>query len=264
MNRQSRPMASRSRVSPWLLAAVAALVVIAVLTLFAPKAQAADIVLDGQFADWDGQAFLTDLEGDAHWKADIEAFYWATNPGEAAMYFMAERWPKKENIGQSVTYCVHLCPHPTDGDNPACYDTAEDWQLICHYDPNETENAEVRLYHGDESPRDAEPHLQYSGPWGLTSAEGGTKVEFRVAFADIGIGVGQPIRMFLASVKDDEGNTNPHYDVCPDIGDIQWAPVHTLGLVLTVLLLGAGLVFGYRSFKYGRSGLRFPRKAVPG
>lgn len=265
MKRQSRASTSRSRVSPWLLAALAALILVTVLAVFASTAQAAvNIVLDGQFADWDGQAFLTDPEGDAHWKADIKRFYWATNPGESAMYFMAERWPKLENIGQSVTYCVHICPHPMKGADPACYDTAEDWQVLCHYDPNETPNAEVRLYHGDESPRDATPHLEYGGDWGLTGAEGGTKVEFRVAFADVGIGVGQPIRMFLTSVKDDEGNTNPHYDVCPDIGDIQWAPVHTLGLVLTVLLLGAGLVFGYRSFKYGRSGLWFPRKAVPG
>jgi hypothetical protein len=261
MKRQSRAIASRSRVSPWLLAAVAALVVVAILTLFAPKAQAADIVLDGQFDDWVDQMFLPDPQGEphVHWKADIRFFYWATNPGEEAMYFMAERYPGP-NMSQTVTYCVHICPH---GDST--YETAEDWQLLCHYDPDATpNNAEVRLYHGDESPRDATPHLAYGGSWGQTSAAGGTKVEFRVSFADIGIGVGQPIRMFLASVKDDEGTTNPHYDECPDIGDIQWAPVHTLGLVLTVLLLGAGLFLGYRAFRPGRSRSWPSRKAVPG
>jgi hypothetical protein len=258
--RQSRAVAARSRASPWLLAVLAALVVVAVLVLFAPKVQAADIILDGQFADWDGQMFLPDPHNDAHWKADIAAFYWATNPGEEAMYFMAERWPQG-NMGQSVTYCVHFCPH---GASPACYDTAADWQLTCHYDPDEANNALVRIFRGDQSLRDDTPAFQYQGHWGLSAAEGGTKVEFRVAFADVGVGVGQPIRMFLASVKDDEGKQNPHLDTCPDTGDIQWAPVHTLGLVLTVLLLGAGLVLGYRSFRYGRSALWFPRKAVQG
>jgi hypothetical protein len=254
-------MASRSRVSPWLLAVVAALILITVLAVFASTAQAAaNIVLDGQFADWDGQAFLPDPQGESgvHWKADIKFFYWATNPGEEAMYFMVERYPGA-NMSQTVTYCVHICPH-----GGSTYDTAEDWQVLCHYDPDETPNAEVRLYHGDESPRDATPHLEYGGNWGLTGAEGGTKVEFSVSFADIGISVGQSLTMYLDSLKDDAGNTNPHQDICPDTGDIQWAPVHTLGLVLTVLLLGAGLVFGYRAFRYGRSGLRFPRKAVPG
>jgi hypothetical protein len=44
MRRQSRAMGSRSRVSPWLLAAVAALIVITVLAVFASTAQAAGIV----------------------------------------------------------------------------------------------------------------------------------------------------------------------------------------------------------------------------
>jgi len=220
MKRQSRAMASRSRVSPWLLAAVAALVVVAVLTLFAPKAQAADIVLDGQFDDWVDHVFLDDPQGEpgVHWKADIRFFYWATNPGEASMHFMAERYPHEPqpDMKQSVTYCVHICPHTPSADEPTCYDTAEDWQLTCHYDPDEVNNALVRIFRGDQSLRDDTPVLQYEGHWGLTSAEGGTKVEFKVFFADIGIGVGQQIRMFLASVKDDEGNTNPHLDVCPD------------------------------------------------
>ena len=126
MKRQSRAMASRSRVSPWLLAAVAALVVVAVLTLFAPKAQAAAIVLDGQFADWDGQMFLPDPQNEphVHWKADIRFFYWATNPGEAAMYFMAERYPGTA-MSQTVTYGVHICPHGN-----STYETAEDWQVL--------------------------------------------------------------------------------------------------------------------------------------
>lgn len=94
MRRQSRAMGSRSRVSPWLLAAVAALIVITVLAVFASTAQAANIVLDGQFADWDDQMFLPGPHNDAHWKGDIEAFQWATNHGEEAMYFMAQRWPQ--------------------------------------------------------------------------------------------------------------------------------------------------------------------------
>ena len=45
MRRLSRATASRSRVSPWLLAAVAALIVITVLAVFASTAQAVGIVL---------------------------------------------------------------------------------------------------------------------------------------------------------------------------------------------------------------------------
>lgn len=50
-----------------------------------------DIVLDGGFADWDGQSNMTDRTEDAFLSGDITEFAWAANDSDSNLYFMIKR-----------------------------------------------------------------------------------------------------------------------------------------------------------------------------
>jgi hypothetical protein len=218
---------------------------------------ASTIVLDGQFGDWSGQAFLSDPQRDrpqTSYKCDIRYFYWATNPGDSTLYFMVERWPKNSGaITQTVTYMVHMS---LDGDS--VYTGVNDYVVVCFYDPAATgANAEVGIRRGSDPP---DTYLvTYSGRWG-EDATSGLRVEWKAPFADIGLATGQPMRLYLQASTKDAGASDPHDDFCPDTGAIDWAPVPTLGLVGTVVLLVVGLSLACAAWR--ARGLRPP--ALPG
>ena len=55
--------------------------------------------MDGEFEDWQGQAYLDDPYDDTkhHWD-DVRHWYFATNDNVSAMYFMMQRY---EHSGQN-------------------------------------------------------------------------------------------------------------------------------------------------------------------
>ncbi|MBC7222669.1 MAG: hypothetical protein H5T59_00065 [Anaerolineae bacterium] len=216
----------------WLGRALAALIVATVVLggLAPPALAAGPIVVDGQFGDWDGQAHLDDPAGDAHIPStDIARFYWATNPGESTAYFMIERYPEQQPRG--VIYRLWV-----DVDNNGQYGEPQDRLVVVRYRArNGDSQVEVTVLTATGQQVNA-----YGGDWGDSREEGGTHCEFGVSFADLGIGSGQAIRMFVQSSPSSQSNLIP--DNAPDSGDIQWSPVDALGYGLLAFFLGSGVV----------------------
>lgn len=207
---------------------------LAVLTLLGlaarPALAAGPIVVDGQFGDWDGQAHIDDPVGDAHIPStDIQHFYWATNPGDGTAYFMIQR--AQEQPRRGVFYLLWI-----DADNNGQYAEPQDRLVTILYRAMNQEGlVTVTVLTGTGQPLNT-----YGGDWGDNRQEGGTRCEFGVSFADLGIGPGQAIRMFLQSAPGGEGHLVS--DRAPDAGDIQWSPVDALGFGLLALVLGGGVV----------------------
>lgn len=195
-----------------------------------PALAAGPIVVDGQFGDWDGQAYLDDPVGDAHIPStDIERFSWGTNPGDSTAYFFFQRAQEHEPRG--VIYLLWV-----DTDNNGQYGEPQDRLVTVLYHPRNGDSVvQVVVLTGM-----GQVVNSYGGDWGDSREEGGTRCEIGVSFADLGIGAGQAIRMFLQSAPGGQGNLIS--DRAPDAGDIQWSPVDALGHVLLGVLLGGGVV----------------------
>ena len=195
-----------------------------------PALAAGPIVVDGQFSDWDGQAYLDDPVGDAHIPStDIERFYWATNPGDSTAYFMFQRAQEHERRG--VLYLLWV-----DTDNNGQYGEPQDRLVAVLYRAQNGDSVvQVTVLTGT-----GQAIRTYGGDWGDSREEGGTRCEFGVSFDDLGITAGQAIRMFLQSAPGGQGDLIS--DRAPDAGDVQWSPVDALGYGLLGMLLGGGVV----------------------
>jgi uncharacterized membrane protein len=195
-----------------------------------PALAAGPIVVDGQFSDWDGQAYLDDPIGDAHIPStDIARFYWATNPGDGTAYFMFQRAQEHEPRG--VLYLLWV-----DTDNNGQYGEPQDrLVLVLYHAQNGDSVVLVTVLTGT-----GQAIRTYGGDWGDSREEGGTRCEFGVSFDDLGITAGQAIRMFLQSAPGGQGNLIS--DRAPDAGDVQWSPVDALGYGLLGMFLGGGVV----------------------
>ncbi|MGQ9458038.1 MAG: 6-pyruvoyl-tetrahydropterin synthase-related protein [Anaerolineae bacterium] len=195
-----------------------------------PALAAGPIVVDGQFGDWDGQAYLDDPVGDAHIPStDIERFSWGTNPGDSTAYFFFQRAQEHEPRG--VLYLLWV-----DTDNNGQYGEPQDRLVTVLYRPRNGNSVVLVVVLTGAG----QVVNSYEGDWGDSREEGGTRCEIGVSFADLGIGAGQAIRMFLQSAPGGQGNLIS--DRAPDAGDIQWSPVDALGHVLLGALLGGGVV----------------------
>lgn len=195
-----------------------------------PVLAAGPIVLDGQFGDWDGQAYLDDPVGDAQLPStDIVRFYWGTNPGDSTAYFMFQRAEEHEQRG--VLYLLWV-----DTDNNGQYGEPQDRLITVLYrDRNGDSIVRVTVRTGTGQVLNS-----YEGDWGESREEGGTRCEFGVSFEDLDISAGQAIRMFVQTAPSDQGNLIS--DRAPDAGDVQWSPVDALGYGLLAALLGGGVV----------------------
>lgn len=191
-----------------------------------PAAAAGPIAVDGQFGDWSGQACLSDPPGDSGQRGDITQFCWATNAGEATLYFMVTRGPQPSNASR-VLYTVLI-----DTDDNGVYTDSGDRRVEVTYQPkngSSTVDLAVKSAAGSVI-------STASGNWGDDWQGGSTRVEFGASFANLGITTGQPIRFYLTS---DAG------DRAPDSGDVQAAPVPVSGLgwlLPPVAALAVGLV----------------------
>lgn len=198
-------------------------------------ALAADpIVMDGQFADWEGQAVMPDPARDALPSADILNFYWGTNSDEKKLYFMIARrgWGENPDPIPSL-YRVYL-----DMSDNGHYNNGNDRFMDISYNPFINGIVTVALYKGNDHGRGNKLIKFYSGNWGESNSYGGQKCEFYANMADLGMSPGQPIRMYVESFSLLSG------DRCPDSGDIQWSPIPILGWWGLPFLLAAGLIFG--------------------
>jgi hypothetical protein len=207
-------------------------VLVAGLALAAP-AEAANITLDGQFGDWTGQANVSDPQGDAqNDHCDLQAFYFANNPGDGTAYFMAQRW---NNGSQPLTLNLNV-----DTDNNGNYSGSNDRRVLVDYDPTQHGRVNVDLYNGAGTWLKS---IAANASWGEAGNNAG-RVEWGVSFADLGIVAFQTIRLRLVSMQ---GN-----NVCDSVAEVQWSPANALGwpLLAVVAVVGVGWLI-YRQRKTG-------------
>ncbi len=198
------------------------------------SALAANIVIDGQFADWAGKANIADPTGDAGPnRVDITGVYWATNPGDPTAYFMVDR----STTGNPDAYYRIGIDTNCNGN----FNEAVDRVILITYDPNKTPNAGLAIINGVNTPIAAR-----AGNWGEVR---GSRVEVSASFAELGISANQSICFYVSSFQNANQmttNTNPS-DRAPNSGTITWVPVPSLDYwLIALIVVGMVLVIGRR------------------
>jgi hypothetical protein len=189
-------------------------------------AQSAAIVLDGQFDDWLGQPNVPDGQGDARNNhSDLSAFYFANNPEQDYLFFMAERWDLGSE-GLELRLFI-------DANNNGSVTEPADRIIEVRYHPNQGGRTYVDLYDGTGG---FIKQVAYQMNWGQPGKAG--KVEWGVTFSDLGIAPYQTIRMQLVSYHGTQ--------VSDTVAEVQWSPANALGWYLLVILGIIGVVFLYR------------------
>lgn len=215
------------------------LVLILALFLSIPAlVSAATLVVDGQFDDWIGQPNVTDPAGDGPTpNVDVLTFYWGNNPDDEHIYWMMER--SSPGGGNAKAYYFVF----VDANNNGSYTDGADRLIRVFYDPKKNSgDVKVTVYDGGGTQIN-----QYGGDWGQTSDEGGSKAEWRVSFADLGIDAHQAVSMYAGASQ----NADPQgMDRLPDEGDITWTPIPVLGWPWLILVVA--VVIGVVWFTRGR------------
>lgn len=165
-----------------------------------------DRELDGSFDDWQGQAFLSDMEGDGPSHNDFKKISWATNENESSLYFMIERFAgfsRNSRLDARMFFDIN--------GNGSYEDLIDKYVELSYYPDNGQVNA--RIYTVDGRLKGA-----YSGQWGEKSSAGGNRLEFSLPMEDLRVYPAQSIRFYITDIS------GQRLDRLPDQGDIQWAP----------------------------------------
>jgi hypothetical protein len=185
---------------------------------------AGNIVLDGQFVDWNDQSCISDPVGDVtdpH--MDITRFCFATNPGVSNAFFMAER----ANSGNAITYFLYV-----DVNNDGNFNDPSDIVVTIDYKPIGNGSRVTVSWPGGS----------VTGNWGEDKRVGPMKVEWYVPFSAMGISAGQPIQMYLASSYGS--------GVLDTTAIVQWSPANALGwILLAIVMVGASVWMTFLSRK---------------
>lgn len=208
---------------------ITGLLVLLLLLLAAPVRgvlAASPITLDGQFDDWEGQAYMDDPAYDAFVNGDIVKFSWATNDDDSNLYFMIER------AGTDKTNILARFYLYFDINDNGNYNDRADYYLAVNYSPLFNGLVNLSLYK-----QRGGLVSSYSGNWGETAWEGGSRCEFKADMEKMGMSPGQPIRMYLESRFGQR-------DRCPDSGDIQWSPIPIMPLWALITIFLAALLTG--------------------
>ena len=162
-------------------------------------------------------------QGDAgHSWNDLQAFYFAANPGDSTAYFMAQRWEP----GQKAL-TLHLL---IDTNNNGLYTDPGDRMLVVDYQVKGAGLVDEYLYTGTGAYLKA---VAVNMPW--REVYPGRQVEWGVSFADLGIAPYQTIRMQLQAIQ---GNSADDA-----LAEVQWSPANALGYPLLAVLLALGAVW---------------------
>jgi uncharacterized membrane protein len=202
-------------------------VLLATFLVVKPAAAAGPIALDGHFDDWAGMPCVPDPLGDIALRdLDLINLCFATNPGDESAFFMAER--SSQNSRDSLDLNLYI-----DTDNNGNYNAPNDRLAVIHYDlKNKWSRVDVNLYDGTGAFLST---IANNADWGEGWSEGGSRVEWGIPFAALGINPQQAIRLFMVST--DGAHT---FDRLPDAGDIQWSPANILSWPLLILFGTAG------------------------
>jgi hypothetical protein len=186
----------------------------------APDARAAgDIVLNGEFDDWDGQPGISDPQGDATRPFDdLLGFYFTTNSDDPTAYFMAERVSSNSPLNLVLRI---------DTNDDGVYNAPGDRYITVSYNPQGNRSTvEVMVYDGTGGFISL---VTGGSDWGESSNGGGSRLEWGVPFADLGTSAGQAVRMVLES---HQGSA-----IADSTAEVQWSPANALGWALIAVLL---------------------------
>lgn len=170
---------------------------------------------------------------------DLHELYWANNLNEEVNYHMIKRHTTDGNPfdgengqdkdGKFILYI--------DGNNDDDFFSPSDRHIEIKHEPDNGGRVKVKVRQGDNNGLISDTGWN---DWGETEGEGGLRLEFALSWADLGISLGDVIRMYLISYKGKVGNPDEK-DRLPDSGDIQWSPASIFGPVLLALVTGFGI-----------------------
>jgi hypothetical protein len=191
------------------------------------------IVLDGQFSDWAGQSCIPDPVADcSNGRADLVSFFFTTPPNDPSAYFMVET---ATGANQPLGLRLRI-----DTNNDGVYTSAIDRIIEIRYQPGQNDSdVEIDLLDGE---REKVAEIARDEDWGESRAEGSNRVEWGVTLAQLGVPVGQPIRMMLQS----RGGSPSGGSWCDSTQEVQWSPADALGPVLLAAVLVGGAVLAAR------------------
>ena len=214
------------------------------------------IVIDASFGDWAGQAFLNDPFDDQNGghERDLHELYWANNLNEEVNYHMIKRHTKdgapfdgtngQDKTGNFILY--------VDGNNDGDFTGSSDRLVEIKHEPKKNGRVRVKVRQADNA-----NVISNTGwnDWGETKGEGGLRLEFALSWDDLGISLGDVIRMYLVSYTKNVSDPDEH-DLLPDSGDIQWSPASIFGPVLLAIITGFGIfvIWWFRGRRTGNSG----------
>ena len=203
---------------------------------------AGSITIDASFSDWSGQAFVSDPfnDQDSGNQYDLHELYWANNLNEEVNYHMIKRHTndgdpfdgsnEQDKDGKFILYI--------DGNNDGDFFSSSDRHIEIKHEPDNGGRVKVKVRQAHNN-----GVISDSGwnNWGETEGEGGLRLEFALSWADLGISLGDVIRMYLISYKGKVG-TPDLKDRLPDSGDVQWSPASIFGPVLLAIITGFGIL----------------------
>ncbi|MBN4074225.1 hypothetical protein JYT27_00190 [bacterium AH-315-D21] len=214
------------------------------------------ITIDGSFGEWSGQAFISDPfnDQDDDEKYDLHELYWANNLNEEINYHMIKRHTTdgapfdgdngQDDAGRFILFI--------DGNDNGVFTDSNDRYVEIRHEPENGGRVKVKVRMADNN-----SVISDSGwnDWGETEGEGGLRLEFALDWEDLGIDLGDVIRMYLISYKSKVGDPDEK-DRLPDSGDIQWSPASILGPVMLGLVTGFGIlvIWWYRGRRTWNSG----------
>jgi len=193
------------------------------------------------FGDWAGQAFISDPFDDqvSGHEFDLHEMYWANNLNEEVNYHMIKRQttdglPFDGTNGQDkhLHYLLYV-----DTNNNGDFTESGDRIIEIHYDPKHNGEVKVKVRAADSNRVISDTG---NNTWGENTGEGGLRFEFAISWDDLGISLGDVIRMYVISYKGKVGNPDLK-DRLPDSGDVQWSPASIFGPVLLAIITGFGI-----------------------
>jgi hypothetical protein len=215
-----------------------------------PPLSSPQIVIDSDFTDWDGKAFLNDPSGDhlGLSRNDIAAMYWANNQDDEVNFHMIERhttdgqaYNGSNGQTKGARYVLYV-----DVNNNGNYSDGADRLVQVNYIPKHfSGQVRVRVRHANTYQKISDTGWN---DWGQNRDEGGLKFEFPVSWDDLGFGFGGVVRMYAASYL---GPVDLHLerDRVPDgSADVQWSPASILGpwLLAGAAFLGILAIWFFR------------------
>ena len=183
---------------------------------------------------------------------DLHELYWANNLNEEVNYHMITRHTQdgvpfdgtNANDKKGKFYLF------IDTNNNGDFGESGDRKIEITHESNNGGRVKVKVRQSDNNSIISDSGWNF---WGESEGAGGLRFEFALDWGDLGISLGDVIRMYLNTYG---GKNNDFKDRLPDSGDVQWSPASIFGPVLLAIITGGGIfvIWWYRGRRTWTSG----------